>query len=302
MCLTLLSDNLGSSSFRTHSNRQMSIMEDIENDTINSSTDPLTDGHSNSQNSNDEREYLVEEILDKKIIDGVCKYKIKWKNYPLEDCTWEPIEHLANSQNLLWDFEESISQQKQDRRRAAKEVEEINFQADLKEFQADLSQKKGILNAGAGEIMGIEIEGEVTQNEMKAITENAKKTTEKRKHRERKSFSIEGSLECKDLPRQVLSVKPVKRTGKVIFEIDWYQRANGLIPLPSLVSNIDLRKYNPQFLLDYYESKISFIPKKKHSATRNSNEARNNNSNTITIDDDAINFDSNLLRENFQPE
>ena len=36
-----------------------------------------------------EDEYIVEKILDKKKINGIYKYKVKWEGYPLEsDCTW----------------------------------------------------------------------------------------------------------------------------------------------------------------------------------------------------------------------
>lgn len=38
--------------------------------------------------------YEVEKILDSKLFGYQLKYFIKWKNYPHEDNTWEPIKHL----------------------------------------------------------------------------------------------------------------------------------------------------------------------------------------------------------------
>ena len=44
-----------------------------------------------------EDEYIVEKILDKKRVNGLVKYKVKWEGYEdLADCTWEPKENLEN--------------------------------------------------------------------------------------------------------------------------------------------------------------------------------------------------------------
>lgn len=52
--------------------------------------------------------YIVEKILDKKIVDGVFRYKIKWLNYPMTDCTWEPKENLNNVGLMLKYFDENF--------------------------------------------------------------------------------------------------------------------------------------------------------------------------------------------------
>ncbi len=50
-------------------------------------------------------EYEVEEILDKKIIDGHTKYLVKWKDWDLEDSTWEPRKNLKNVSEEIEKFE-----------------------------------------------------------------------------------------------------------------------------------------------------------------------------------------------------
>jgi hypothetical protein len=52
-----------------------------------------------------EPEYEVEQILDKKM--SWCKpyYLVKWKGYPLHDSTWEPRENLVNCKKLLEEYE-----------------------------------------------------------------------------------------------------------------------------------------------------------------------------------------------------
>jgi hypothetical protein len=52
-----------------------------------------------------EDEYIVEKILDKKKINGVYKYKVKWEGYNEADCTWEPKENLDNVYYLVEEFE-----------------------------------------------------------------------------------------------------------------------------------------------------------------------------------------------------
>ena len=52
-----------------------------------------------------ESEYLVEKILDKKMIKGSEYYLIKWEGYPISECTWEPKSNLTNSKDILRKFE-----------------------------------------------------------------------------------------------------------------------------------------------------------------------------------------------------
>ncbi|KAG4094185.1 chromo domain-like protein [Neocallimastix lanati (nom. inval.)] len=43
---------------------------------------------------NNEEEYEVEQILDKRTHYGKIQYLIKWKGYPLSEASWEPEENL----------------------------------------------------------------------------------------------------------------------------------------------------------------------------------------------------------------
>lgn len=39
--------------------------------------------------------YTVEEILDKRVTrKGVVEYQVKWKDYPVDESTWEPFKNL----------------------------------------------------------------------------------------------------------------------------------------------------------------------------------------------------------------
>src|SRR5581483_4313191 len=52
-----------------------------------------------------EEEYEVEEILDRKEVRGHAHYLVKWKGYSLHDATWEPKENLANAPDILRTYE-----------------------------------------------------------------------------------------------------------------------------------------------------------------------------------------------------
>jgi Chromo (CHRromatin Organisation MOdifier) domain len=56
---------------------------------------------------NDAPEYVVERILDHRTHRRRLEYLVKWAGYPDHDASWEPLEHLANSQEILRDYEAS---------------------------------------------------------------------------------------------------------------------------------------------------------------------------------------------------
>ena len=54
--------------------------------------------------NNNEMEYELETILDKRTLNGSTQYLVKWIGYPLHDATWEPLTNLQNAQGKLNDF------------------------------------------------------------------------------------------------------------------------------------------------------------------------------------------------------
>jgi Chromo (CHRromatin Organisation MOdifier) domain len=47
--------------------------------------------------------------LDKRTLKGKIQYLVKWVGYPLHDATWEPVNHLKNTQQKVKDFERGRS-------------------------------------------------------------------------------------------------------------------------------------------------------------------------------------------------
>jgi len=52
-----------------------------------------------------EKEYEVEEILDRQERRGKTKYLVKWKGYTAEKNTWERLENLKNAREKIEEFE-----------------------------------------------------------------------------------------------------------------------------------------------------------------------------------------------------
>jgi len=54
----------------------------------------------------DELEWEVEEVLDSKFRRRKLYYKVRWKNFPPSDDSWQPASDLANSPDLVNEFHE----------------------------------------------------------------------------------------------------------------------------------------------------------------------------------------------------
>lgn len=52
------------------------------------------------------QEYSVERIENKRIVNGVIEYYLKWKGYPRSENTWEPVDHLYCT-DLIVEFEKA---------------------------------------------------------------------------------------------------------------------------------------------------------------------------------------------------
>jgi hypothetical protein len=49
----------------------------------------------------DEEEFEVERILEKRKRQGQSEWLVKWKGYPIEESTWEPSKNLKNSKEMM---------------------------------------------------------------------------------------------------------------------------------------------------------------------------------------------------------
>lgn len=59
--------------------------------------------------STSESEYEVDEIIAKRVVNGVPEYKVKWRGYEGQN-TWEPATNLSNVRNLIDAFERKANE------------------------------------------------------------------------------------------------------------------------------------------------------------------------------------------------
>jgi len=81
-----------------------------------------------------EKEYEVEEILDRQEKRGKTKYLVKWKGYTAEENTWEGLENLKNVGRKIEEFEKGRFEEEIQRIRM-KKGKETKLNPEAEEFR-----------------------------------------------------------------------------------------------------------------------------------------------------------------------
>ena len=81
-----------------------------------------------------EKEYVVEEILDRQEKRGKMKYLVKWKEYMVEENMWEGLENLKNAMKKVEEFEKGRFDEKIQRIQVRK-GKEMKLNPEAEEFR-----------------------------------------------------------------------------------------------------------------------------------------------------------------------
>ena len=83
-----------------------------------------------------EKEYKVEEILDRQEKRGKTRYLVRWKGYTVEENTWEGLENLKNAMEKVKEFEKGRFEE-EIRRIRLKKGKEIKLNLEVEEFKRE---------------------------------------------------------------------------------------------------------------------------------------------------------------------
>ena len=83
-----------------------------------------------------EKEYEVEEILDRQERRRKTKYLVKWKGYTVEENTWEGLENLKNAMGKVEEFEKGRFVE-EIRRIRMKKGKEMKLNPEAEEFRRE---------------------------------------------------------------------------------------------------------------------------------------------------------------------
>ena len=186
--------------------------------------------------------YNVEKILDRRMVKNKLLYKIKWEGYPMNQCTWEPLENLSTVSELVEEYDKSHPK-KQNKKGKSKN----NLLGQKKELPPE--EKKDLIKI-------IDKKPEVAQEEEKI--EKIPFLDEEHQSPQNYTF-IPPSEICQKykIDDSLKRVKTVRKKNDKLMAVIEKMKDNGDLEEIEM-ETIRLKTVNPWILLDFYESKIKF--------------------------------------------
>ena len=187
--------------------------------------------------------YLVEDILAKDKIQGKWKYLVKWKGFPKEEATWEPIKNLETVKVMVKNFE--LKQKlKANKEKNRKKLKEITEEAEkLKAHKKSDNSFFNNIDVGSNNVS--ENENNVMGNSQMLFKNNPNLAVDTER---------EGDFRLGDKPKNILFAKKTK--NGILFAVEWETRKNGITPEISFYDNSQMKNYAPQVLIDFYEGHL----------------------------------------------
>jgi len=249
-----------------------------------------SDSGSEMQEEAGERLYTVEKILEKRKVKGVWKYRVKWEGYSEKESTWEPAENLENVRHLVDEFERTLREASpssdQDERYEKYEKSERKKDKESKSKDRDYDEKKEKKSKShdpdASPVRGRgrppKNKDSISKDKDGSKPVKKVKPNEEGKSKDSSAITKYGHFEFNDKPKRIVHAR--KEGDFVIFTIEWHVRPNGDSPLNTQMTNLELRRYDKDLLLDFYEARLKFPTKFPNEKPQGSNDSQGNVNNS----------------------
>lgn len=193
--------------------------------------------------------YNVEKILDHRIVNGKVEYKIKWENYPMSQCTWEPLKNLETVKDLVDEYNNNHQMKTNIKEPKPKKKQTPKTFINKKRKSSSKEKKNNEVTEKDDSSKNVNQDENNKDEEKVPVINLPPKEKETINQEEAKNvFIIDSGL------KEVITVK--MQGGKLMALVD-KNEANGQTS-KSYISTEELRKTNPWILLNFYESKIKF--------------------------------------------
>ena len=214
------------------------------------------DNKDNQDTSSEPKEFEVEKIIDKKSKKGKYFYKVKWKDYPLSEATWEPKENLKNAKAAILLFEkgkttlESKKNAKAKRSKSPKEPEESDLNIDEeKENAKETSKKKSdVIEKKTAVIKAESVVDSKSKEDDKDMLDDSNKT-------------LDINLTYNNPSMKNLKIEYVKFIGDALYAYVSYFEEDSLKEKHKYLTTSELALLDPIKLIQFYESKVTFRAK-----------------------------------------
>ena len=197
-----------------------------------------------------EKEYQIEQIVDKKVEKGKNFYKVKWHGFPMSQCTWEPSSHFNKAKEYIEDYEARMQN------------------IITSKIINDKSKPEKKVFATSKIVNGSEIKSEKDCKKKLAKKPNITVKAQKNKKNNKTTrfetiseddivVSIQEEEKINASPLKIVKASQIKKDS-IVYVVEWKDDPTGVKPSDSEISSEVLRVKYPNLLIKYLESKIRY--------------------------------------------
>ncbi|XP_039763086.1 chromobox protein homolog 5-like isoform X4 [Pararge aegeria] len=180
----------------------------------------------NETDASSEEEYVVEKVLNKRIVKGKVQYLLKWKGYKEEESTWEPEENL-DCEELIRTFEDN----RKEKEAKAKKAEEQNRS---KKRRRDSSEDTSVT-------------GRKGRGTSVSSLEDHKEPKSKREREDKGKSGFDKGLKAEKI------IGASDATGELMFLVKWADSDEAEL-VPAKIANVKC----PQQVIAFYEERLTW--------------------------------------------